>query len=417
MRACLYIGPRNNGWVGELLPGKSPGELPILGQSWCRHVAGLCSQLKIDRIYIADVFYYPELTTRLGDGSYWDLRIDFRRSEPAASPQELLAQHRGAIPEDDLLIFWGQVLPDLPEPELLLADPQPVGDLPADGLPDGIYLLRGGRLLRCPCPLHRMDSPQAYFDLNFRLLREPGIYTIPGYSPAHDGIYFGQNLVTMPNARIRPTTVIRGNCFLGRSVQLNGDVIISDDVVIDDYTVIKHSIILGNTYVGRNMWIENKVFVGNRVIDMASGAFVDLNDPSLADKAKVKHLDTFTVIETLSAMALSVALLPWYLAARLLPVLTRLPFFRYVRRVYPPCIRVFFGRASLVRIGTADQHYAFRYSDQWTVPHTVQQKKMGDTFFLQHRSVRLMLAVVVRSLLLRLFILSEPSAEGESQNA
>ena len=51
-------------------------------------MAGLCSQLKIDRIFIADVFYYPELTTRLGDGSYWDLRIDFRRSEPAASPQE-----------------------------------------------------------------------------------------------------------------------------------------------------------------------------------------------------------------------------------------------------------------------------------------------------------------------------------------
>ena len=31
MHACFYIGPRNNAWVRELFPGKSPGELPILG--------------------------------------------------------------------------------------------------------------------------------------------------------------------------------------------------------------------------------------------------------------------------------------------------------------------------------------------------------------------------------------------------
>ena len=416
MRACFYIGPRNNGWVRELFPGKSPGELPILGESWCRHAAALCSQLKIDRIYIADVFYYPEVAAQLGDGSYWDLRIDYRRSEPAASPRELLKNHRGLIPDDDLLIFWGQVLPDLPEPQRLLDDLQPVEDEPGD-LPDGIYLLRGGRLQRCTCPLHRMDSARAYFDLNFRLLRNPGVYTIPGYSPAHDGIYFGQNFVTMPNVHILPTTVIRRNCYLGRSVRLNGDVIIADDVVIDDYTDVKHCLILGNTYVGRKMRLENKVVAGNRVIDMETGAFVDLDDKSMADKAKVKHFDTYTVIETLSAMALAVFLLPCYLAARLLPPLEKLPFFGYVRRVYPSCIRVFLGRASLVRIGLGDSHYAFRYSDQWTAPCGEEKKELGDIYFHQHRSVRLMLAVVARSLLLRFFILvKQTAANGVPEN-
>ena len=409
MRACFYIGPRNNEWVRELFPGKSPGELPILGESWCRHAAALCSQLKIDRIYIADVFFYPELTARLGDGSYWDLRIEYRRSEPAASPRELLQNHGGAIPEDDLLIFWGQVLPDLPEPDRLFDDLQPVEDKTGD-LPDGLYLLRGGRLQRCNAPLHRMDSAQAYFDLNFRLLRAPGIYTIPGYSPAHDGIYFGQNLVTMPNVLILPTTVLRRNCYLGRSVRLNGDVIIADDVVIDDYTEVKHCLILGNTYVGRKMRLENKVVAGNRVIDMETGAFVDLDDKSMADKAKVKHFDTYTVVETLSAVALAVLLLPWYLAARLLPPLQKWPFFAYVRRVYLPCIRVFFGRASLVRIGLGDSHYAFRYSDRWTPPCSKEKMEMGDTYFHQHRSVRLMLAVVARSLVQRFFTLAEPPA-------
>ena len=410
MHACFYIDPRNNAWVRELFPGKSPGELPILGESWCRHATALCSQLKIDSIHIADVFFYPELTARLGDGSYWNLRIEYLRSEPAASPRELLKNHRGVIPEDDLLIFWGQVLPDLPEPERLLDDPQPVED-ETGPLPDGLYLLRGGRLQRCNAPLHRMDSAQAYFDLNFRLLRDPGIYTIPGYSPAHDGIYFGQNLVTMPNVRILPTTVLRRNCYLGRSVQLNGDVIIADDVVIDDYTEVKHCLILGNTYVGRKMRLENKVVAGNRVIDMETGAFVDLDDKSMADKAKVKRLDTYTVIETLSAVALAAGLLPCYLAARLLPPLRKWLFFGYVRRVYPSCVRVFIGRASLVRIGLGDSHYAFRYSDQWTTPCSEEKKEMGDTYFHQHRSVRLMLAVVARSLLLRFFLLVKQAAE------
>lgn len=410
MHASLYIGPRNNEWVRELFPGRSPGELPILGESWCRHAVALCSQLKIDRVSIADVFFYPELAAHLGDGSYWDLRIDYLCSKPAASPRELLESHRGAIPEDDLLIFWGQVLPDVPEPDRLLKEPQPVGDIPADGLPDGIYLLREGRLLRCSCPLHRMDSVRAYCDLNFRLLREPGLYTIPGYSPAHDGIFFGQNLATMPNVRIEPITVLRRNCYLGFSVQLNGDVIIADDVLIDDYTEVKHSIILGNTYIGRHMHIENKICAGNRVIDMGSGAFVDLNDTSLVDKAKVKHLNAFTVIETLTAMALSVLLLPWYLAARLLPPLKKLPFLRYVRRIYPSCVRVFIGRASLVRIGLGDSNYAFRYSDQWLQPYGEHKKELGDIYFHQHRTVRLMLGVVARSLLLRFFLFAEPTA-------
>ena len=416
MHACLYIGPRNNEWVRKLFPGKSPGELPILGENWCRYVVALCSQLKIDRASIADTFFYPELAARLGNGSYWDLHIDYFRSEPAASPRDLLESRREVISGDDLLIFWGQVLPDLTEPQQLLREPQPV-EAGTDDLPDGIYLLRGGRLLRCSCPLHRMDSPQAYFGLNFRLLRKPGIYTIPGYSPAHDGIFFGQNLVTMPHVRIEPMTVIRQNCYLGHSVQLNGDVIIADDVLIDDYTEVKHSIILGNTYIGRHVHIENKICAGNRVIDMESGAFVDLNDPSLADKAKVKHLDTFTVAETLTAMALSVLLLPCYLAARLLPPLMKLPFFRYVRRIYPACVRVFIGRTSLVRIGLGDPHYAFRYSDQWLQPYGEHKKELGDIYFHQHRSVRLMLAVVARSLLQRLFILTEPSsAEGVPKN-
>ena len=410
MKACLYIGRQGNEWIEELFPGKSPGEMTIAGKSWCRHAVELCCALKVDEIFIVDCFYYDELKCRLGDGAYWSLKLHCLSGAEAAFPSQLLERHRGTLPEDDLLIFWGQVLPDLPDPEQLFEKLRPAAE-EGDALPDGIYLYNGGRLCECVCPLHRMDTLKNYFDLNLRILREPGIYLLPGYA-SEPGLEFGRNVIMMPNCGIAPPVVIGNDCYLGRSVSLEGDVILCSEVMIESYSRLRRCIVMNYSYVGRNMSIEDKIIAGSRVIDVNSGAYVDLHDGFLVKTVKPRPLSTYSVVEYLTALALTIALAPAYLAARLFRKhMEKLPFFKFLLRVYPHIPPVLVGRADLVRIGVDDHEYAFRSSDQWLLCDTEHQRELADVHFHQHRTVRLMLSVVSTSLFKRLFVLSEHRRE------
>lgn len=415
MKACLYIGRPGSEWIEELFPGKSPGEMPIAGKSWYRHAVELCSALKIDEVFISDSFYYDELKTRLGDGSYWSLKLKWLPDAADADTPKLLAErHRGALPTEDLLVFWGQVLPDLADPEKLFEELRPVAE--GDGvLPNGIYLLHGDRLCECVRPLHRMDTLQNYFDLNFRLLREPGVYQLPGYA-SEPGLGFGRNVIMMPNCKIAPPAVISNDCYLGRSVSLEGDVILCKEVMIESYSRLKHCIVMNYSYVGRSMSIEDKIIAGSRVIDVNSGAYVDLHDGLLVKTVKPRPLSTYSVVEYLTALALTAGLAPAYLLALIFRKhLEKLPFFELLLRVYPKLPSVLVGRADLVRIGVEDREYAFRSADQWLLFDTEHQRDLADVHFHQHRSVRAMLAVVIGSLFKRMFILSKPKIEGRNE--
>ena len=413
MKACLYIGRQGNEWTEELFPGKSPGEMTIAGKSWCRHAVELCCALKVDEIFIVDCFYYDELKYRLGDGAYWSLKLHCLAGVEAAFPSQLLERRRGALPEDDLLIFWGQVLPDLPDPEQLFENLRPAAE-EGDALPNGIYLLNGGRLCECVCPQHRMDTLKNYFDLNFRILRNPGIYLLPGYA-SEPGLEFGRNVIMMPNCSITPPVVINSDSYLGRSVTLGGDVILCNEVMIESYSRLRHCIVMNYSYVGRNMSIEDKIVSGNRVIDVNSGAYVDLHDGLLVKTVKPRPLSTYSVAEYLIALVLTIVLAPAYLLARPFKKLVdRLPFFNFLLRVYPRILPVLVGRADLVRIGVGDREYAFRSADQWLLFETEHQRELADVHFHQHRTVRLMLSVVANSLIKRLFVLSEQKRENRN---
>lgn len=407
MDACLYIGCRNNNWVRELFPGKSPGELTIAGKNWVRYSLDLCSMLDAGNCHIADCFFRDELRNRLGDGAFWLTKIHMLPVSDAATPGELLSRHPDALPQDDLLIFWGQVLPDLPDIRQLFDDLQEVSTAPGEVLEDGIYLLRDGRLRRCVCPLLRMDSLQNYFNLNFRMLNDPGIYDLPGYDPENNRVYIGENVVMMPNCRIAPPAVIRANTCLGRSVQMDGDVIIGDSSLIESYSTLKHAIIMDYTCIGRNIAIENKIVSGNRVIDAVTAEYVDLTDKSLVKSAAPRHFDHYSVCEFIFALNIGIVLAPLYLVALVLRKWAdKLPFFRFLLRVYPRCWQVIPGEAQLVRIGTSDRAFAFRLADMYLLPADPGQRDMMDIYYLNHKSVRLMLTVIILSFAKRLFVFS-----------
>jgi len=407
MKACLYAGYQNNGWIWETLPGKSPAEMPIGGKSWARHAIDMCSLLEVTDVFIADCFFHPELKESLGDGAFWSTHIHYLPSTDVGCPRQLFEQHEGRLPDDDLLIFWGQVLPDLPDIRQLFDDMRPVPPQPDDMLPDGIYLLRDGALRQCFCPLLRMDSVKSYFDLNMRLLNAPGIYNLPGFS-SDSSFGIGRNVITLFGCQLKTPLIVQDNSCIGRSTVIDGDVIIGSNVLIDDRSYVKRAVILGNTYIGRRMHIEDKIISGRTVIDVRSGAHVDLEDHFLVGDTADRGADRFSVAESVIALFLLIWLLPGYLLALAFKWLRKLPFFKYVFHIYPALPRVVTGNADLVRNGARSSDYVFRFSDQWILPQDDRYQDFADVYFRTHRSIRAILAVVTASLLKRMFILTEP---------
>ena len=412
MNACLYVGCHDNEWIWEIFPGKSPAEMPIAGKSWARHAVDLCSLLKIDSIFVADCFFYPDLPRRLGDGAYWSTKIQYLPCTDAPDPEQLFEQDGLTFPDDELLIFWGQVLPDIPEIQTLCDDLEPAVKLPDGTLPSGIYLLRQKTLSHCRCPLHRMNDPKSYFELNMRLLNHPGIYNLPGFSDEKN-FCIGADVITMMNGELKPPLIIQDHSAIGRGVVLDGDVIIGGHVLIDDHSYLKRAVILNNTYIGRKMHIEDKIVAERTVIDIKTGVHLELDDEFLAGRAGKKRIDRYTAAEFVIALFLLIALFPAWLPGLLFrKLLSRLPFFGCVFRIYPKLPYVLTGHANLVRDGLRDDSYVFRFSDQWLCVPDEHYREFADVFFCTHRSIRYALMAVGASLLKRMITLTEPNRDG-----
>ena len=408
MNACLYVGYQDNEWIWEIFPGKSPAEMPIAGKSWARHAVDLCSLLKVDNIYITDCFFYPELTQRMGDGSYWSTSIHYLSCTNALNPEQLFEQNGLTFPDDELLIFWGQVLPDLPDIRTLCDETTPVVNPPDGTLPSGIYLLRGGTLLRCRCPLHHMDSPKSYFDLNMQILNQPGIYNLPGFTPEKD-FCIGVDVITLFGSELKPPLIVQDHSAIGRSVVLDGNVIVGGHVLIDDLSYLKRAIILNNTYIGRNMHIEDKIIAERTVIDVKTGAHLEMDDDFLVGHSGRQTVDRFAVAEFIIALFLLFLLFPSWLPGRIFRrLLVKLPFFRFLLDIYPKLPRVLTGHASLVRNGVRDNSYVFRFSDQWLRTMDEHYRNFMDVYFSTHRSIRYILMTVISSLLKRVITLTDP---------
>lgn len=419
MNSCLYIGPTQNAWCWKFFPEKSPGELPIAGKSWYRHAIDISSLLRVGNVSIVDCFMHDGLPSRLGDGHFWSLKLHYTAGFPCATPDELLQLHRDRIPaDDDLLIFWGLVLPEITDVQTLLQDLRPVEKVP-DVLPDGIWLRREGKLYECVCPMMRADSLRSYFDINFRLLNHPGVCTLPGYS-GEAGCHIGMDVIIKLNCDLLKPMVICDNVCIEHGVSMRGGVIIGQGVLVDENTELDHAIVLDHTYIGKDTSLRGKIVDGNRVIDPETSAMVELEDKFLTSSTRSGVDRNCCLAEQLIALMLVIGLLPFYLLTLLLePLFLKLEFFRFVHRIYPKCCLVLGRRARLVRCGLNDHQYVFRYSDRWTLHQDEHRKVLLDMYFFYHPTVVNMLKVVVISLLKRFFILkptpdNEVSAEGRA---
>ena len=426
MRAYLYPGNTDFSKIREFFPDFGPGEMPVAGKPLCRHLVDLCGTLKVSEVFVADRFLNPKLAESLGNGAYWSFRLHYLNSEPLHSLDQLM-QVREKFPaegekekkdvaaapvagEEDALLFWGLFLPDIRNEEELFLRLEEITDRDRTEPETGVYLYRGGKYFRCRVPLLKCDTLKNYFDINFRLLQNAGVYSLPSYSLQHNyGI--GRNVAILPRSEVKTPVLILNDVLISRGVSVTDGAIIGQFVFIDENTSIRHSIVLNNTYLGRNMVIRDKIVTGRRVLDPQSESYVDLDDSFLADDFTMqgtRHL-LFMYMERLFALFLAIVELPVYLLVLIFwKFIRNIPFPKFFRSVYPRFWLAAVGKLQLVRFGN-DDNYVFRYSDLWwPLEKSEYEKNMGDVFYYHHRNLARMAAVPLGSQIRRMLTMHEP---------
>ena len=417
MRACLYPGDADLSRHRELFPNLGPGEMPVAGKSLCRHLVDLCGTLQVSEVFVVDCFLNPQLAYDLGNGSYWSLRLHYLNMERRHTLKQLLEvcgnlSEEGNGEEEDVLMIWGLFLPYIRSGEELFRDLREVE--PERNEPEsGVYLYRRGKYYRCGVPMLNCDSLKSYFDVNFRLLRDPGMYSLPSYSSKHSyGV--GRNVAIMPGSDVRTPVLIQDNVLIARGVGVKDGAIIGQFVLIDENTSISHSIVLDNTYIGRNMVIGGKIVNGRRVLDPENDSYVDLDDSFLADDftAGMSGNMLFRYLENLFALFLAIFETPVYLLVMIFwNFLKDMAFPKFLRGVYPRIWLAAAGRLQLVRFGGGSD-YVFRYSDLWyPAEKSKYEKNMGDVYYYHHRTFFRMAGVSLGSQLRRMLALREPNGD------
>ena len=416
MQACFYSNTAAHSWYRELFKWTSPTDIPLAGRSGCLHAIDVCSKLAVTDVLVADCHYSEELARKLGNGSYWSLKLTYIKSGEYSNPMELLAHQNVLSDKEDILFFWGRVLPKVGDTRRITSELHLVQE-PGGALPLGLYLLRQGKLYRCVCPLFLLDTLRNYFDNNFDMLKKPGIYVPFGYSQ-NKAFGIGTNVAIMPNCNIKTPVIIHNNVVLERGVAIKGGAIIASNVFIDEQTEIRHSLVMSNTYIGRKMSIENKIVDGNRVIDPFTGAYVDITEDFLVSDFYSIRKDGYWPLEWLLALVIGiVGLLPFMLALPFRKLLARTSFFAYMFSIYPKIWKVIVFQAQLVRYGKGNVDYAYRYSDLYPLHTTEQQKEMDDTYFVHHKSLSLILTVIFGAPFKKMLLTTAAVNEGETASA
>ena len=405
MRTLVFADMFGQKWCQDVFPSLNPAELPMAGKPWVLHIVDLCRCLQVTHVTFSDCAFSQEMAVRLGNGSYWSLTLDYGKITVRPF-SEILADERQKLTEnDDLLIIRGMVLPDVENATDLFAELRPVPNNGEGGeLSNGVYLLRGGQLHECVCPLYHLTNLKDWFDGNFRMVDKPGVYNLPGYS-AEAGFSFGANVIMMPTCEMSPPTIVMDNCYLGADTYLHNGVICGNGVALDVGAEISHSIAMDYTYIGRHTLIKDKIVFGGRVIEPYTGDWIDLEDPVLTSNLATGLPGfLYNLFERLLALFCAVCELPLYLLSWLLRLFRNpISFARYLLRLYPKFWKVVLGKAQLVRRSANNNNYVFRFSDMWYPSYRDKREQdVVDNYFFHNTSPFLVLTVTIVAQLKRL---------------
>ena len=271
-------------WVQDVLPGTSPAELPVAGRRIIDYSFQCAQKFGVMFTEVLDWHFSKRLADDFSDLTRTGYPVFYMKGEGPV-PKGLRDIENYSSPltspvSDGLVVVWGAAISAHTIEEVKL---EPLSDAECAETPAGVYRREGGRWMRVLPHGLVARSVKAWHALNFLILKESEKFTIPGYS-SEKGVHLGRNVIMEYGTEAKPPVLMANNTWCERNVRLDGDVIVNSGSFIGEGTRLRRTVVCRDTYVGEGLDLDDKIIVGRRVIDAASGAWVDVEEPGLARK-------------------------------------------------------------------------------------------------------------------------------------
>ena len=283
MDNILFVpSTRETEWVQEVLPETSPAELPVAGRRAIDYAMERAQQIGVMFTEILDWYFSQKLADEFSDMTRTGFPVFYMKGEGPV-PRGLKDIEGFSSPltsniMDGLMVVWGPAISTHTSDDVTLS---PISDEECADTPAGLYKRVGGRWMRVTPHGLVVRNIKAWHELNFQVLRHPQLFTIPGYSSERD-VHLGRSVVMEYGTEVKPPVLLNDNTWLARNVQLCGDVVIDSGSYVSEGAKLRRTIVCRDTFIGMGLELDGKIVVGRRVIDAATGTWVDLEEPGLA---------------------------------------------------------------------------------------------------------------------------------------
>ena len=269
-------------WLSGLFPDYSLAELPVAGRRIVDYVLEVAQKSGAMLVEVLDWHYTKRLEEYFNDPTRTGSAVFYSRAEGnlprglddlAGQPSSPLTQSLS----DGLVVVWGPCL----ALKLEECGAEEVSAADRAETPLGVYRRAGGGWERLKAPTRQVDSLRSWHRMNFEVLHDPGEFTLPGYS-AESGVYLGRNVIIEHGSEVKAPVLLNDNTWFARNVRLEGDVIVGSGSFVSEGARLSRTVVGENTFIGPGLELEDKIVIGQRVIDVETGAWVDIEEPGVA---------------------------------------------------------------------------------------------------------------------------------------
>ena len=269
-------------WVQEILPGTSPAELPVAGRRIIDYAIESAHKFDVMFTEVLDWRFSQKLADYFSDMTRTGMPIFYLKGEGQV-PKGLKDLEVYSSPlteniEDGLVVIWGLGISMHTPGETAL---EPITDEELAETPAGAYRREGGKWMRIVPHGLVIRNIKAWHALNFIVLRHPDNFTIPGYS-SEKNVHIGRNVVLEHGTSVKAPVLLQDNTWFARNVILDGEVIVDSGSYVSEGAKLARTVVLRDTFIGEGLEFDGKIVSGRRVIDAATGTWVDLEEPGLA---------------------------------------------------------------------------------------------------------------------------------------
>ena len=269
-------------WVQDVLPGTSPAELPVAGRRVIDYAMECAQKFGVMFTEVLDWRFSQSLADDFADMTRTGFPVFYLKGEgpvpKGLKDIEGYSSPLTSVVNDGLVVVWGIVLSTHKADGVSL---EPISEEECADTPAGVYRRDGGRWMRIVPHGMVVRNVKAWHRLNFIVLGNPDLFTIPGYS-SEKGVHLGSNVILEHGTSVKPPVLLLDNSWCARNVILDGNVVVESGSFVSEGARLRNTVVGRDTFIGEGLDLDGKIVVGRRVIDAESGTWVDLEEPGLA---------------------------------------------------------------------------------------------------------------------------------------